>query len=77
MKHIYFLTLLIALVFPALIHAQCDTTAIDQSTYEIFFADAIGGNNVPENAIDGDPTTFWNTGGNAPFPHDLIIDLGE
>lgn len=77
MKHIYFLTLLIALVFPALIHAQCDTTAIDQSTYEIFFADAIGGNNVSENAIDGDPTTFWNTGGNAPFPHDLIIDLGE
>lgn len=77
MKHSYLATLFLLLVLPALSYAQCDTTAIDQSTYQIFYADAVGGNNVPQNAIDGNDGTFWNTGGSVAFPHELIIDLGE
>ena len=77
MKHIYFSVLFALCLIPNLLEGQCDTTAIDQSTYSIFFADTYTGDKIPENAIDGDPNTFWNTGGSTSFPHDLIIDLGE
>jgi hypothetical protein len=77
MKHFYFPLLLVLLMLPSFLNAQCDTTAIDQSTYTLEYADTYTGDKIPENAFDGDPATFWNTGGNAPFPHELIIDLGE
>ena len=77
MKHIYFSILFALCLIPSILEGQCDTTAVDQSTYSIFFADTYTGDKIPENAIDGDPNTFWNTGGSANFPHDLIIDLGE
>ena len=77
MKQFYLFVVLLSLLCPGLMNAQCDTTAIPQSNYSIYNADTFTGDKIPENAIDGDPATFWNTGGSVAFPHSLIIDLGE
>jgi hypothetical protein len=41
--------------------------------------DSVHGNRA-ENALDGDPTTFWHTRWqpqNDPLPHELVVDLGR
>ncbi|WP_139415551.1 family 20 glycosylhydrolase [Agromyces laixinhei] len=55
---------------------------IDQSTLSIADVDSeetVGEDGAAENAIDGDPATFWHTqwqGAQPAFPHHITIDLG-
>lgn len=44
-------------------------------TADSFLAPEKGPAFPPENAIDGDPSTVWQTSTNAPFPHGLVLEL--
>lgn len=65
-----------ALLFACALSAQCTFETIPSAGFSISGVDSEDATNVSENAIDGDPNTHWRTNGNAPFPHQIIIDLG-
>lgn len=56
---------------------------IPQEQYSIAYADSeesIAEASTAEHVMDNQPTTIWHTqytGGNTPFPHYLVIDLGN
>ncbi|MCP3981384.1 MAG: PKD domain-containing protein [bacterium] len=56
---------------------------IPRGGWSVEFVDSeetAGENGAAENVFDGDPATNWVTGwsaGNAPLPHEIVIDLGQ
>ncbi len=45
--------------------------------WKVVSTDSHSDEDSASNAIDGDSTTIWQTGLNAPLPHELTVDMGK
>ncbi len=68
---------LLAILCSFSLSAQCDFNVIPSTNFVITEVGSQDAVNVASRALDGDPSTYWRTNGNDPFPHQLMIDLGQ
>ncbi len=70
-------TFLLAFLCTFSLAAQCDFKVIPSTDFVITEVGSQDAVHVASRALDGDPLTYWRTNGNDPFPHQLMIDLGQ
>lgn len=67
----------VAMLATSLLAAQpCHTSLVSPASMSLLYVDSEDGTHVASRLLDGDSTTYFRTRGNAPFPHEIIIDLG-
>ncbi len=67
---------LVSILISIGIKAQCDTSLIPITNISLLSVSSQHSSFAAINVIDGDTTTAWKSG-NASFPHELVIDLGQ
>ncbi|MEL6698994.1 MAG: discoidin domain-containing protein [Bacteroidota bacterium] len=55
----------------------CDTSQVTSSAITLLSVDSENGNHPAIDMLDGDPNTYFQTNGSDPFPHEIVLDLGE